>query len=505
MKKAKRNLNAGTKATKAYNHAGAYSNPRVRSGHASDYDAFKIGDVDETAYSRVASSSYLQSSAIKSAKRRRVQRKLLIILVSALAFALIAAGVALAYVSGISKKLSDGIDESLFSILVQTDTPEDPFYALLLGTDKSEARSNMADKYGDAFRSDSIMLARVDPQEKKASIVSIPRDTLVDLGEYGQGKVNAARAYGGPTLAVQTVSALAGVPITHYAEIDFDGFSKIVDTIGGIEVNVPIEINDSRAGGSLKAGKQTLNGKQALILCRSRHSYDDYGAGDIYRAANQRLVLSAIANKLLSSDIPTIAGSIESLAECVTTDMKVEEIISVAQSMRGIDTSKDIYTAVMPTNSQMIDGGWYEIVNEAEWDAMITRMDLGESPALKDDIDKATGTILASAGNGAANMEAVLVDTTATIWLRNGCGTDGICSDALAILEKMGYSANNVDVRNANNFKYSETLVIYKNPDKAKYAKGIAKKFKVGKAMQDNGEYLFDSDYLIVLGSDWKM
>lgn len=479
--------------------------PRVRTEHAAaGYDGYKAAEFDDTAYSRVASSSYLQSSAIKSVKRRRIQRRLLIVLVTALALSVVAAGVALAYVSGISNKLSDGIDESLFSALVQTDTPEDPFYVLLLGTDKSEARSNM-EKYGGAFRSDSIMLARVDPQEKKAAIVSIPRDTLVELEGHGQAKINAARAYGGPTMAVQTVSELAGVPISHYAEIDFDGFRDIVDAVGGIDVNVPIAIEDRRAGGSLKAGKQTLTGKQALILCRSRHSYDNYGAGDLYRAANQRLVLSAIANKLLASDIVTIATSIQSLADSVTTDMKVDEIISVAQSMRGMDSSKDIYTATMPTTSQYINGGWYEIINETDWKQMVTRMDIGESPALKDDIDKATGTILASAGNGAANKDAVLVDTTATIRLRNGSGTDGVCADALSILEKMGYSSANVDVGNANNFEYATTLVVYRNPEKATYAKGIAKKFKIGKAIQDNGEYLFDSDYLIIIGSDWKL
>lgn len=504
MKNYNRNSGSRSNSAKLYGYTGMQAGPRVRSEHSSAYDAYKISEPDDTAYSRVASESYLQSSAIKSVKRRRVQRKLLVVLISALAIAVVATGVALAYVSGISDKLSDGIDESLFNALVQTDTPEDPFYVLLLGTDTSEARQKM-DKYQGSFRSDSIMLTRVDPQEKKASIVSIPRDTLVDLGEHGSGKVNAARAYGGPTLAVQTVSALAGVPISHYAEIDFDGFAEIVDAIGGIEVNVPIEINDSRAGGHLKAGKQTLNGKQALILCRTRHSYDNYGAGDIYRAANQRLVLSAIANKLLSSDVMTIASSIESLAGSVSTDMGVEEIISIAQSMRGLDSSKDIYTAVMPTTSQYINNGWYEVVNETDWQAMITRMDIGESPALKDDVDKATGTILASAGNGASSENAVIVDTTATIRLRNGSGTDGVCQDALSILEKMGYSSANVDVGNANNFEYANTLVVYKNPEKASYAKAIAKQFKVGKAVQDNGEYLFESDYLIIIGADWKV
>ncbi len=499
------NSNDRSDSVRFYNHAGSYSGPRMRSDHSYDYDSYAIGETDDTVYSRVASESYLESGALKSVKRRRLQRRILIIVAVVLACAAIAAAAAFAYIASISDKLSDGIDDSLFSTLVQTDTPEDPFYILLLGVDKSEERESDEAGFGGSFRSDSIMLVRVDPQEKKASVVSIPRDTLIDMGEYGKGKINAARAYGGPTLAVQMVSELAGVSISHYAEIDFDGFADIVDAIGGIEVTVPMEIDDSRAGGHLSAGKQTLNGEQALILCRSRHSYDDYGDGDVYRAANQRLVLSAIAKKILSSDVVTIASSIESIADSVTTDMTVEEIVSIAQSMRGIDTSTDIYSATMPTTSEYIDNTWYEIVNETEWKAMMTRMDIGESPALEDEVDKATGTILASAGNGVTSEDAVLVDTSATIRLRNGTGTDGVCSDALAILKEMGYSSDKVDVGNANSFDYKETLVVYKDSDKEKYAKSIAKQLGVGKAMKDDGEYLFESDYLIIIGADWKV
>ena len=140
--------------------------------------------------------------------------------------------------------------------------------------------------------------------DKKATLVSIHRDTLVDMGEYGQNKLNAAHAIGGAALTVKTVSKLAGVPISHYAEINFDGFKDIVDALGGVEVDVPMEIDDEDAGGHLDAGLQTLSGDQALILCRSRHAYDEYGDGDSYRAANQRLVLSAIAKKILSADVP---------------------------------------------------------------------------------------------------------------------------------------------------------------------------------------------------------
>lgn len=72
---------------------------------------------------------------------------------------------------------------------------------------------------------------------------------------------------------------MAGVDISHYAEIDFDGFKEIVDALGGVEVDVPMEINDNMAGGYVSAGLQTLNGDQALILCRARHAYDEYGDG----------------------------------------------------------------------------------------------------------------------------------------------------------------------------------------------------------------------------------
>ncbi len=74
---------------------------------------------------------------------------------------------------------------------------------------------------------------------KKVTLVSLHRDTMVDMGEYGVNKLNAAHVFGGPALSVQTVSKLAGVDISHYAEINFDGFRDIVDALGGIEVDVP--------------------------------------------------------------------------------------------------------------------------------------------------------------------------------------------------------------------------------------------------------------------------
>ena len=197
---------------------------------------------------------------------------------------------------------------------------------LLIGADKSEDRE-ASGEYGGAYRTDSMILARVDPKEKEVTLISIPRDTRINLPGYGEQKINAAYAFGAASLAVDTVSDLADVPISHYAEIDFDGFKAVVDALGGIEVDVPMEINDDMAGGHVDAGLQTLNGEQALILCRSRHNYDDIGNGDAIRAANQRLVLSAIMEKAMNSDVATITNTVSTLAEYVTTDYSVTGLV----------------------------------------------------------------------------------------------------------------------------------------------------------------------------------
>ncbi len=491
-----------SRAVSAHSHDAFAPSPRVRTEHSKEYEDLKITNDDPDTYSRIAGEGYLQSAAIKAARKRRKRKRVLtVVAVVLFAILLVGGGTAFAFINNINSSLSKGVDSSLLDALVSTDTPEDPFYVLLLGTDGSSQR-DLDPEFGGVYRSDSMMLARIDPKSKKVSIVSIPRDLKVDIEGHGTNKINAAHAFGGPAASVKAVSELAGVPISHYAEINFDGFSKIVDALGGIEVDVPIEIDDPQAGGHLDAGRQTLNGQQALILCRSRHAYDDYGAGDLYRAANQRMVLSAVAQKLLQSDAVTIASSIQSLADAVLTDMKVDQIVGVAQSMRGIDASKDIYTAVVPTTSKYIDNVWYEVLIEDEWNEMMQRINAGLPPTEEDLVDDATGTIIATAGTGEANSQ-YSIDRTDTIRIRNGNGTAGVSTDAEKMLKEMGY--RNFDVGNADNFDYQNTLIIYRDANDKKYAEQIAQVLGVGEVTKDKGQYLFDSDFLIVIGKDWKL
>lgn len=369
------------------------SSRSARAGRRSGDEGLQATDASR--YSRkTAGDQY--STRVK--KQRSLKTKIIIAFVAIIAILAIAfGGRAIAFIKEVSENLARGISSEVRAVLVDTQYSDDPFYMVICGIDKAGWREDDPD-FGGSFRTDTMMLVRVDPKAKKVVLVSLMRDIRVNLGEYGDHKLNEAYVVGGPECTIEAISNLAGVPISHYAEIDLDGFEAVVDALGGVEVNVPIEIDDPEAGGHLDAGLQTLTGEQALILCRSRHAYDEYGPGDKYRASNQRAVLSAVLQKLLSSDILTIADTVTTLSEYVSTDLSVSDIVGYAQVMRGIDASNDIYTITLPTGSIYIDDAWYEYVKMPEWTEMMTRINDGLPPLAENVTDEDTGTILSNAG-----------------------------------------------------------------------------------------------------------
>lgn len=279
----------------------------------------------------------------------------------------------------VSGKLSSGIDAETRAALTPS-LPGKPFYMLLVGTDKSAERE-ATDATGGTYRTDSIILARIDPLGAKLTLVSIQRDTLVDLGDdYGRQKINASYTFGGAPLLIKTVSELAGVPISHYAEIDFDSFTSVVDAIGGITVNVPIDLDDDLAGLHISAGEQTIDGATALALCRARHAYDAYGAGDYYRTANQRMVLGAILKKALSGNPASLLATINAAGDSVSTTLSGFDSLLLGIRFLGFDMSKDLMSGLEPTTSSYINGTWYELLDTTSWQAMMSRVDRGLSP-----------------------------------------------------------------------------------------------------------------------------
>lgn len=442
----------------------------------------------------------------KKSKRKRIA---LISLAVVCVLMLGGIGAAWAYITQVDSSLRDDLDADLLNSLAVTDSPSDPFYMLLIGADKSEDR-DASGEFGGSYRTDSMILARVDPQEKEVTLISVPRDTRVNIPGHGEQKINAAYAFGGASLAVDTVSELAGVPISHYAEIDFDGFKAVVDALGGVEVDVPMEINDDMAGGHVDAGLQTLNGEQALILCRSRHNYDDIGNGDAIRAANQRLVLSAIMKKVMNSDVATITNTVSTLAEYVTTDYSVTGLIGLAQSMMGIDVSNNVYTAAVPTTSVYEDNLWWEVLDEAAWEEMMDRVKQGLSPTEETQIDEASGATMSSAGSGgSANADSSSSSSSSSsnaslsgvhISVKNGSGISGCANEAAAKLTPDGAI---IETGNADDFNYSQTIIVYENSSQSEQAQKIADLLGVGQVKQNDGTYAFSGDFLVVVGSDW--
>lgn len=481
----------GQTASRRTSQAGSHAS--ARSNRAS----YSSGSDRSSAQTRRSASGYASQTPRLQATPKKRMGKVKIALI-ALAAILVIAGIGIfIYLRGISDNLHAGVTEDLKAALVETDMSKEPFYMLLIGADGSQERDEVEGQNG-ITRSDSMILARIDAPNKKVTLISLHRDTMTDMGEYGLNKLNAAHALEGAGLTVEMVSKLAGVDISHYAEINFDAFVAVVDALGGVEVNVPITFDDPDAGGALDAGWQTLNGEDALILCRARHAYDDIvGDGDEMRAANQRMVLGAIAHKLLESDIATIANTVRIVSQYVTTDLGLNDIIGLAQALQGFDPDYDLYSAMQPVEPLYEDDIWWAVTVEPDWSNMMARVKQGLPPTTEAEVDEATGIVLATTGSGS-------IDTSVyglRISVRNGTDRSGLGAEAAEILRAAGYT--NLMVGNANSTDYKETMVVYPNEGRAADAQQIVDDLGQGKIMENDGDYIIEGSFLLVIGDDW--
>lgn len=268
------------------------------------------------------------------------------------------------------------IDGGIRAILSDSDVAREPFYVLLLGTDGRPGE--------EVYRSDSIILARIDPTEKKASLISIPRDTMVVYNGETM-KINATHAVNGPQGVVEAVNDLCfngEQKISHYAEINFEGMEDLIDAVGGIDLEATEEVDDpEHLDIKIEKGFQHMDGATALTYARCRYTYVD---GDFTRMRHQRQVLSALAKKILNDlDPATIMGTVEELSKVVITTLGVQDIVSVANAMRGMDVENDMYVANVPSyadETTNVNGVSYVFVYEDKLAEMMRRLDAGENP-----------------------------------------------------------------------------------------------------------------------------
>ncbi|MGI6755896.1 MAG: LCP family protein [Atopobiaceae bacterium] len=246
--------------------------------------------------------------------------------------------------------------------------PTTPYYVLALGSDARE---------GDAVsRTDTMILMRIDPIASKVTMVSIPRDTKVEIEGYGTQKINAAYAFGGTAGAIDAVHKLVGVPISHVGVVYFDGISGLVDALGGVTVDVPVDINDpTYTGLVMSAGTYEMDGETALLFSRVRHGFAN---GDFQRQADQRILIEAIMNKMLASGPQGIMALTSDIGSLAHTDMKCYNLIPLM--LRFMLTKPTIYSCSIPSSTAMIDGVSYVIADEDALSTMMAKVDAGIDP-----------------------------------------------------------------------------------------------------------------------------
>ncbi len=236
----------------------------------------------------------------------------------------------------------------------EAELPVNRLNVLLLGID---ARTGEKDA-----RSDSMILVSLDRDTKKMALVSIPRDTLVDIPGYGKTKINVANALGGSELSCRTVEDLLDEQIPYYIKTNFDGFKEIVDTLGGVEIEVEKQMKYPPENINLKPGLQRLNGYDALGYVRYRHD----ALGDITRAERQQKFLTALGKEMLQAKtIIKLPKLIPQLMAAVDTNLRVGDAVFLARVVSNLD-SANIVTATLPGVFYNYKGGSYWKVDDTK-------------------------------------------------------------------------------------------------------------------------------------------
>ena len=274
--------------------------------------------------------------------------------VSALAFGTVTASInKIDVFSGIEKR-PEKKSTAMNYLLVGSDTRE--------GLSKAELKALRVGSVATAAgkRSDTMLLVHISKARDKAVMISIPRDTFALIPEHTSktgklipavySKINSSFNWGGAPLLIQTIEEMTELKIDHYIEINFAGFARIVDSIGGVEICTKKNINDPKSHLVLEAGVHTLNGIESLKYVRTRE-FD--GMGDIGRMQRQQAFMSAVLRKATSAGVllnpVTMASFINSALSAVTTDseLKNSDLIALAKQMKSLSTSS-VRTLTVP-------------------------------------------------------------------------------------------------------------------------------------------------------------
>ena len=239
------------------------------------------------------------------------------------------------------------------------DNKQDDKKGMLVAKDKATVMiMGVDERADDVGRSDTLMVATLDPDKNQAALLSVPRDTRVKIKGHGFDKINAAYAYGGRKLTQETIESLLNTHIDHYIKINVHGFTKIIDALGGIDIDVEKRMyyedpwdDDGGLYIDLQPGMQHMDGKTAITYVRYRDE-----EGDIGRIKRQQNFMKAVMDKLVSPTIiPKLPAIVSAVSDSVETDMSVSEILSFLGTLQD---AKDngLKSEMLPGKPVYIEG-----------------------------------------------------------------------------------------------------------------------------------------------------
>lgn len=390
------------------------------------------------------------------------------------------------YLSSFNKPL-DKYSEVIKPTAVKKD---EPVNVLVMGVDIGTPGAKNAN---DPKRTDTILLLHYDPKEGAASLISIPRDTMVEINGK-KNKINAAHAIGGVNYLIDAVEKLLDIKVNYYGKVDYAGFREIVDAIGGIDMPIKYRMDYDDPAQNLhihfkKGTTVHLDGKKAEQFFRWRENNDGTGLaeGDLGRIENQHLFISKVIDKLKSpSIIPKIPGILSTIPNYAETNMGVQDIVKYGYIMSTIDKQK-LNTVTLKGDAKYVGGVSYFIYDKNKNKDILAKLhntsDLQEGSASSDDeqiVDKSFDK---------SNVKLKVL---------NGTGKSGLAANFAELAKEKGYS--NVITGNSSKTQRSK-VTIYGMDSTAVSA--VKEDFGIDNVelMPDNGG---KSNIVVLLGKDYN-
>jgi LCP family protein required for cell wall assembly len=409
---------------------------------------------------------------------------------------------------------------------------QDKMTIMIMGVDR---------RADDVGRSDTLMVATVDPNKKEAAILSVPRDTRVKIAGHGYDKINHAYAFGGHKLSKESVEGLIGVPIDYYVLIDIKAFSRIIDAIGGVDIDVEKRMyyedpyDDSEGHGlviNLRPGMQHMNGETAIQYVRYRDE-----EGDIGRISRQQKFMKAVLDKLATPSIITkLPAIIQEVSSAIQTDMSVSKMISLASILKEAK-EKGLKTTMVPGKPAYIDDISYWLpdvvaLRQALAETLNVKMDEKVSKAMKqqaveyetsipkemkildtpketkkatdqtkdktkDEKAKEASKDKSSKDKPDDKKSASKAPSTIRVEVVNASGIDGAGAEVAAILKRQGFVVSGVSTLTA---PYKNTVVMANTSNAAVVGKFSGLPFSYSLQANDSGD---GSQATVIIGKDY--